>query len=274
MTQFLEISANNDEAKTVFDGDLGIRSVSYDYVTKETTFEVASDEAIAQDVYGFGSPTTFLTGYSIRGTIDIILSEIGAQLEPGTADINIPIGYNIPIYADNVATTPWDFMVTVANSGKFKIFCDEKRRWYLVEDLAVSGDLELKDDDNITSFQKVVTRNAIWYNQAIIEYEDPTGTKTIDKYTAPGAGKIKTYYAKKDNTFFPGNGAAQSIVERSLTRGDTYNVEAINNYDARPRQTLVVDLTGEPVKTGVVQSITWALPSARMSVDIRNLEEV
>jgi hypothetical protein len=274
MTQFLEISATNDEAKTVFDGDLGIRSVSYDYVTKETTFEVASDEAIAQDVYGFGSPTTFLTGYSIRGTIDIILSEIGAQLEPGTADINIPIGYNIPIYADNVATTPWDFMVTVANSGKFKIFCDEKRRWYLVEDLAVSGDLELTDDDNITNFEKVVTRDQIWYNQAIIEYEDIYGTKTIDKYTAPGAGKIKTYYAKKDNTFFPGNGAAQSIVERSITRGDTYNVEAINNYNARPRQTLVVDITGEPVKTGVVQSITWALPSARMSVDIRNLEEV
>jgi hypothetical protein len=202
------------------------------------------------------------------------LSEIGAKLEPGTADINIPIGYNIPVYNDNVASTPWDFMLTVADSGKFKLYCDEKRRWYLVDSTAVSGELELKDDDNITDFQKVINRETLFYNQAIIEYEDPTGTKTIDKYTGSVVGGVKTFYQKKDNTFFPGNGAAQSIVERSITRGETYSVEAINNYNARPRQTLIVDITGEPVKTGIVQSITWALPSARMSVDIRNLEEV
>jgi hypothetical protein len=273
MTEFLAITGTDPEAKTVFDGDLGIRTVTYDYISKETTLELASDEAIAQDVYGFGYPG-WVSGYSYRGVINIILEEIGAQLEPGDADINIPIGYTIPAYNDNVSTTPWDFMLTVADAGKFKLYCDEKRRWYLVETTAVSGELELKDDDNITDFQKVINRETLFYNQAIIEYEDTEGTKTIDKYTGSVVGGLKTFYQKKDNTFYPGPGAAQSIVERSITRGETYSVEAINNYNARPRQTLIVDITGEPVKTGIVQSITWALPSARMSVDIRNLEEV
>jgi hypothetical protein len=274
MTDFLAITGTDSEAKTVFDGDLGIRTVTYDYVSKETTLELASDEAIAQDVYGFGNPSFEQPYYSIRGVINALLAEISTQLQPGTADINYPLGYYVPKYSDNVGQTIWDFILTAADAGKFKLYCDEQRRWYLVESTAVSGELELKDDDNITDFQKVIDRETLFYNQAIIEYEDPTGTKTIDKYTGSVVGGVKTFYQKKDNTYFPGAGAAQAIVERSITRGETYSVEAINNYNARPRQTLIVDITGEPVKTGIVQSITWALPSARMSVDIRNLEEV
>ena len=274
MSKFLQDSGTfNPEPSTFFNTDLGVRSIDYDYVAKEATIELASDEALAQDVHGYGDDV-MVTYYSLRDLINEALSFIFAELEPGTANESYPFGYNLEKYEVNVGNTLWDFIETVTTASGFRVYCDEQRRWYLVESTAVIGDLVLDDTDNITAFNKSFSRDTLWYNQAVIEYEDPTIGTVFDSYYATGTGALRTFYQKKENMTFPGIGAAQAIVERSLTRGETYSVEAIANFDARPQQSLVVDITGEPVKTGIVQSITWALPSARMSVDIRNLEEV
>jgi hypothetical protein len=274
MSKFLQDEGTfNPEPSTIFLADLGVRSISYDYVSKEATLELASDEALAQDVHGYGDDV-MVKYYSLRDLVNEALSFIFAELEPGAANEAYPFGYNLEKYEVNVGNTLWDFIETVTTASGFRVYCDELRRWYLVESTAVIGDLVLDDTDNITAFNKSFSRDTLWYNQAVIEYEDPTIGTVFDSYYATGTGALRTFYQKKENMTFPGIGAAQAIVERSLTRGETYSVEAIANFDARPQQNLVVDITGEPVKTGIVQSITWALPSARMSVDIRNLEEV
>ena len=276
MSKLLQDSGTfNPEPSTFFNADLGVRSIDYDYVAKEATIELASDEALAQDVHGYGDDI-MVKYYSLRDLLNEVLSGLdGAQLQPGTANESYPFGYNLEKYEVNVGNTLWDFIETVTTASGFRVYCDEQRRWYLIESTAVIGDLVLDDTDNITAFNKSFSRDTLWYNQAVIEYEDPSaGVNIFDSYYATGTGALRTFYQKKENMVFPGFGAAQAIVERSLTRGETYSVEAIANFDARPQQSLVVDITGEPVKTGVVQSITWSLPSARMSVDIRNLEEV
>lgn len=274
MTKFLQVSSTYSQSTTVFSADLGLREITYDYVSNEATLRLASDEAIAQDVYGFGDPATWRSYTTVRAAINAVLAGIGASLTPGVTDAAYPLGYVIQQYSDNISNTPWDFIETAANANKFKIYCDELRRWYLVDTTAISGSLILKDTDNITAFQKKIDRDSNFYNQAIIEYIDPVDVRTLDIYSGDLTGGIKTYYVKKEGYYYPGTGAAQDIVQRSITRGETYSVEAIANFNARPRQTLTVDITGEPIKSGVVQSITWSLPSARMSVDIRNLEEV
>lgn len=274
MSKFLQDSGTfNPEPSTFFNADLGVRSIDYDYVAKEATIELASDEALAQDVHGYGDDV-MVQYFNLRDLINEALSFIFAELEPGTANEFYPFGYNLEKYEVNVGNTLWDFIETVTTASGFRVYCDEQRRWYLVESTAVVGDLVLDDTDNITAFNKSLSRDTLWYNQAVIEYEDPSAGTIFDSYYATGTGALRTFYQKKENMTFPGAGAAQAIVERSLTRGETYNVEAIANFDARPQQSLVVDITGEPLKTGVVQSITWSLPSARMSIDIRNLEEV
>jgi hypothetical protein len=165
-------------------------------------------------------------------------------------------------------------METVTQAAGLKIYCDEQRRWYLVDPAAVSGNIDLKDDDNITAFTKELSRDGLYYNQAIIQYETISDGIIWDNYYESGTGAIRTLFQRKTNIEFPGFGAAESLVQRSLTRGETYSVEAIANFDGRPRQTLTVDISGEPIKSGIVQSVTWALPSARMSLDIRDLIEV
>lgn len=274
MSDFLHSTGTfNPAPSTIFDADLGVRSISYDYVSKEATLELSSDEALAQDVNGYGDDIMVSYG-TLRALLNEVLSMIGATLQPGTADYTYSPAYDLQKYEFNLSETVWDFMETITAAAGLKIYCDEQRRWYLVDPAAVSGTLNLNDQDNITNFTKEISRDGLWYNQAVIQYETISDGVIWDNYFASGTGAIRTLFMKKTNIEFPGMGAAQSIVERSLTRGEIYNVEAIANFDARPRQTLTVDITDEPAKTGIIQSVTWSLPSARMSVDIRDLIEV
>lgn len=279
MTDFLHSSGSfNPQPSTLFQGNLGVRSISYDYVSKEATLELASDEAMAQDVYGYGDD--IMVEYSdLRSLVNKALNMIGANLQPGTANYSYSPAYQLQKYQTNAGSSVWDFIQTVTQAAGFKIYCDENRNWYLVDPVNTAGSLILDDTDNITAFSKTITREGNWYNQAIIYYDTVDLGVVWDIYSAPVTGKVKTLFiAKTKQEFpglsFPGLGAAQSLVERSMTRGETYNMEAIGNFDARPRQTLTVDITGESVKSGVVQSVTWSLPSARMSIDIRDLQVV
>lgn len=274
MSDFLHSTGTfNPAPSTIFNADLGVRSIAYDYVSKQATLELASDEALSQDVHGYGDDVMVTYG-TLRALANEVLSFIGASLQPGAADYTYSPAYELQKYEFNLPSTAWDFLETITTAAGLKIYCDEQRRWYLVDPAAVSGTLELNDQDNITSFTKEISRDELWFNQAVIQYETISDGVIWDNYYASGTGPIRTLFQKKTNIEYPGSGAAQSLVERSLTRGETYKIEAIANFDARPRQTLTVDITDEPVKIGVVQSITWSLPSARMSVDIRDLQEV
>jgi hypothetical protein len=274
MSDFLHGAGTfNPAPSTIFDANLGVRSIAYDYVSKEATIELASDEALTQDVHGYGDDIMVEYG-DARSLINEILNFIGANLEDGTANYTYDPPYQLQKYEFNLSNVAWDFIETITQAAGLKLYCDEQRRWYLVDATSVSGELVLKDTDNVTAFTKEISRNGLWYNQAVIRYDTISEGVIYDNYYETGTGAIKTLYLEKTNIEFPGFGAAQSLVQRSLTRGETYNMEAIANFDARPRQTLTVDIAGEPVKTGVIQSITWSLPSARMSVDIRDLTEV
>jgi hypothetical protein len=274
MSDFLHSTGTfNPAPSTVFQADLGVRSIAYDYVSKEATIELSSDEALTQDVHGYGDDIMVEYG-DARSLINEVLNFIGAELEPGTANYTYDPPYQLQKYEFNLPSTAWDFIETITQAAGLKLYCDEERRWYLVDPVAVSGDLQLKDDDNITAFTKLISRDGLWYNQVVIQYETISDGVIWDNYYASGTGEIRTLFQKKTNIEFPGFGAAESIAQRTLTRGETYNMEAIANFDARPRQTLTVDIAGEPVKSGVIQSVTWSLPSARMSIDIRDLQEV
>lgn len=272
MTEYLQDEGTfNPPPSTVFTADLGVRSIAYDYVSKEATIEVASDEALAQDRIGYGSDIAFFFS-DLRTMINFVFGSL-AQLEPGPANVYYEPPYSVPKFSENLDNTLWDFLDTVTKAANLVIYCDEERRWHLVEPTATAGTLTLKDDDNITAFTKQLTRDGNYYNNAIIRYNTPDGV-FYDDFSAAGGTPTKSFYQVIEGIDFPGYGAAQAIVQRSLTRGELYDMQAVANFDGRPRQSLTVDITGEPVKTGIVQSVSWTLPGATMNLELRDLEEV
>lgn len=275
MSDFLHSTGTfNPAPSTIFDGYLMLRSIEKDYVTGESTLEFASHEAILQDSIGYPSDLIF-TYTSLRDIINYVLStSIGAltQLEPGPADFTYSPAYGF-VWLPN--QTAWDILNALVTAANLVLFCDEKGNWYLNYAGSVSGDLYLKDDDNITMLSSKIDRNSpSFFDYAVVEYRPATDVASYNIFGISGFDISKDRYFLRENVENPGGNAAQALVLRGATRGETYSVEALNNYDARPRQNMTIDVAGEPVKTAVLQSITWSLPSARMSVDIRDLQEV
>lgn len=274
MSDFLHSSGTfNPAPSTIFDGYLMLRSVTKDYLTGETTLELTSHEAILQDSIGY--PSDLIFSYtSLRGIINSVLAEtIGAltQLQPGAADYTYSPAYGF-IWRPN--QTAWDVLNALVTAANLVLYCDEKGDWYLNYAGATAGDLYLKDDDNITTLSSRIDRNANqFFDYALVEYRY-NGMPSYKSFGVSGFPISKDRYFLIENVPDPGGNPAQAMVWRAATRGEIYEVEAISNYDARPRQEMTIDVTGEAVKTAIVQSITWQLPSARMSVDIRDLTEV
>lgn len=275
MSDFLHSSGTfNPAPSTIFDGYLMLRTVTKDYVSGQTTLELTSHEAILQDSIGYPSDLAFAFT-SLRSIINYVLStSIGAltQLEPGAADYTYSPAYEF-LWLPN--QTGWDILNALVTAANLVLYCDEKGDWYLNNVGATSGDLYLKDDDNITMLSSKIDRSSPgFFDYAVVEYRNEGAVPSYKSFGTSGFDISKDAYFLIQNVEDPGGNPAQAMVWRAETRGIIYSVEAISNYDARPRQNMTIDVTDEAVKTATIQSISWSLPSARMSVDIRDLQEV
>jgi hypothetical protein len=275
ITSFLKIGGTFKPApSTVFDSYLMLRSITKDYITGESTLELTSHEAILLDTIG-NIPGTVTNYTSLRAIINYVLSEsIGAftQLEPGAADFTYSPAYGFNWLPEKTA---WDVLYELVTSAGLVLYCDQRGKWYLEYSAAVSGALELKDDDNITALTSRIDRNnPNFFDYSVVEYRNVGVSPVYQNFGISGFDISKDRYFLYENLPYPGGNPAQDLVYRGATRGETYEIEAISNYDARPRQTMTIEISGEPNKTATIQSITWSLPSAIMSVDIRDLTEV
>lgn len=263
--------AFNPEPSTVFEADLTIRSIERNLRNGETRVRLSSDEALLQD-YAWTSATPYTpTTTDVRTLVNYVLDKIGATLvagaTTGTFD-NTKVEWQ-------PGQNGWDFINPIVQKANLVLYCDADRRWYLITASAVSGSLALNDTDNVTELSATLDRSTDYFDSAVIEYTWNDGTtqqKEYDIYAPSGSNKTKKF--SYVDTPYPGAGAAQALTQRALTRGEMFEVEAISNYNARPRQTLTVDITGEPLKSAVISSIRWGLPSARMSLNVRDLEEI
>lgn len=263
--------AFNPQPSTVFEADLGIRSITRDLRGGETTVRLSSDEAMLQD-YAWTSVTPYSpTSTDVRTLVNYVLNNIGAVLQSGATTGT----FNNTDVDWQPGQSGWDFINPIVQKANLVLYCDELRRWYLTTSSAVTGSITLNDVDNVTELQTSLDRSTGYFDSCVIEYTWNDGTtqqKEYDIYAPVGATKTQTI--KLTDTPYPGAGAAQALTQRALTRGELFDVEAVSNYDARPRQDLEVDITGEPLKTAVISSIRWTLPSARMSLTVRDLEEI
>lgn len=261
----------NPAPSTVFEANLCIRSISRDLLNETTTVELFSDEALLLD-YAHTSATPYTpTTTDIRTLVNYVLSKIGAALVTDT----VTGTYNNTEVQWIPGQNGWDFINPIVQKANLVLYCDEGRNWRLITASATSGSLELNDTSNVVQLTSSLDRSSDWFDSCVVTYTwyDGTTQQTAYDIYAP-VGYKKTANITISDTPYPGAGQAQALTQRAQTRGELFTVDAVSNYDARPRQELTVDITGEPLKSAVISSIDWSLPSDRMTVNIRNLVEV
>lgn len=274
MSDFLHTEGTfNPAESTVFNAtDLMLRRVSKNYISGETTLELASREAILQESIGWNWASPY-SSTSLRSIIEWVLHETGAMsafdsLQPNGVDYTYGSAYTLKWLPDQTA---WDVLNSLVTAANLVLYADENGYWWLVDAVSVSGTLALKDDDNVTALTETIDRNnKEFFDYAVVEYRNTsTGVSVYRNFGAYGWTPYKAAYFLRENVTDPGGNEAQALVWRNQARAKTWDVAAISNYDARPRQTMTLDLTGQPTVTKYIQSVTWNLPADTMNLTFR-----
>lgn len=248
--------------------DLTVRSRRVDINNDTISLQLASDEALLQDYalvqnINFSPATT-----DLRTIIEGVLARIGDGLAAGTTTHTVSTDASIWPPGQNA----WDYLQPMLQEGGLRLFCDERRNWFLVEDTFVQpGLVELFGNETITAASEDIERdNDDWFDAVVLKYTwvNPSGVTVISYDTASTVGfqKVKTF---EYDTLYPGAGAAQRILDRALSRGIKKDVSSVSNYRVTPSTACTIYITGYPTENGLVRSVSWNFPGDVMTVNTR-----
>ena len=175
----------------------------------------------------------------------------------------------------------WDFLSSLIDASGLRLFCDEQRRWFLVDPATyvVPGSLRISEGFNATSASDTIDLSA--GDRGVAGYAETI----VVKYTwTDGAGVQQVAYDSAGEPHgigrlierarpFPGAGAAAAELNRSQGKGRTLELAALTNLEATPGQELVAVLPGAPLQRGMVSSVEW-LSDGTMRVGSRGLTEI
>lgn len=248
--------------------DLAIRSRTVNIDSATITLELASDEALLQD-YALVQDINYSPATTdLRLIIKGVLARINAGLVDGTTTHTVSA--DAAIWAPG--QTAWDYLETMLQEGGLRLFCDERRRWYLVEDTyTADGLVELFSNETITTAEETISRdNDDWYDSVVVKYTwtNELGETLINYDIASVDGYQKTKLIEVES-LYPGAGAAQRILDRAIARGVKKDITAVGNYRVTPSTACTIYITGYPTEEGYVRAVTWNLPGDDMTVTTR-----
>lgn len=260
-----------DGSRRVF--DLTLRSRSINYGDSLLSLDLSSDEALLQDYSLVATNSAAAASLSVRSTVNTILSFIGRELEPGTSDGTFDADAGIW----EPGQTAWDYLQPLVQSNSLRLYCDELRKWNLVEDQAeTTGAISLSYIGTITRGDETISRDTEdWYDAVVCKYEyiDGSGNTIIeyDVASTPGFSKVLTLTF---DTAKPGAGQAARILQRAEGRGRVNDIRAISDYSATPGITASLSLPDTDTQVGTLSAVTWNFPDDEMDITTRGLIEV
>lgn len=247
--------------------DLCVRSRIVDRVQSTVTLYATSDEGLLMD---FAPDTARTSGATVRGAVNLALSSIGAVLQPGTSDGSVDS--EATVWEPGVSG--WDFTSPLVDAAGLRLFCDEQRRWWLVEPLQASDAALYLSAENLTQAEDMISRDEGWFDAVTVKYTwvDAAGLQVVRYDVAAPNGYSKMETVTLDRKW-PGSGAAAAMLARARGRGQITSAEAVSNYDSEPGAFLRLSLPGSAVQTGVVSRVEWRLGSDDMTVQSRDLAD-
>ena len=257
---------------TSLTADLFLMASSYDQRQDQTTLKVSSDEARAfllslTELYphAFGS-------LSLRAVVSQVLGYLDASLQPGTTDAVLD-----EAVVWQPGATAWDLLQPLCTSHDCRLYCDERRAWWLVGvDDTMPGSVTLSDQATLTEAVTTVDLTADWGDSFVIQYEwiDDEGQPQVKVDAASVARPSVTQTRIYRRTRWPGAGAAAVMLRRAQLLGLAMPVKAVARYDVRPTQAITVNTLGQEPKAGMVQRVSWSTSDYDMSIDVYGMEAI
>lgn len=248
--------------------DLAVRTRNTDMVQGIVQLELASDEALLQD-YALVSVNNFApASLQLRNVIMEVLALIGGYLVPDTTDATVAA--DAAIWAPG--QTAWDYLEPMVQTAGFRLYCDERRRFYLVDDTFTQPGLaELFALGTIKAVDDIISLDDdYWFDAVVVKYTwvDELGA-TLEAYDTASVTGFKKVKLLEFQSNYPGPGAAQRILDRALSQGILRNITAVSNYAVQPSMAADIYLQDEPTEHLYIQAVTWNIPGDEMTIKTR-----
>lgn len=170
--------------------------------------------------------------------------------------------------------TAWDFLAPLVASAGLRLFCDEQRRWYLIDpnnwtvpgrfsarpDNTVEGTDTMDADDDESGYTGVV---------AVFKWTDPTGISRVKKDAAGVKGKVKVL--EFETPFIAGIAAAHLAKIQGLGRVQDVTTRA--DYTVRPGMEVQIDLPGTNAQLGTLTRVQWELTNGLQNLQSAGLRD-
>lgn len=173
----------------------------------------------------------------------------------------------------------WDFLSSLVDAAGLRLFCDEARRWRLVDPatFTLPGQVRVSDGWNAVAAVDRIDLSAA--DRGVPGYVETM----VVRYTWTEAGVQRTAYDAAGeehgigqlvevNRPYAGPGAAAARLARGQGRGRVLDLEALTNLTATPGQELVAIFPGAPLQIGTVSAVEWR-SDGTMRIGSRGLTE-
>lgn len=258
-------------ARRIF--DLTLRERRLNHADGTIDLSLSSDEGLLQDYALVATSSQTAASTAVRQTVSNVLALIGRELEPGTEDGTFDADAGIW----EPGQSAWEYLQPLVQAPGLRLYCDEKRKWYLVEDQAETpGSINLSYIGTMTQASDVISRDSLdWYDAVVCKYEyvDGSGNTIIEYDTASTTGFSKVLTLTFD-TAKPGAGQASRILQRAQGKGRVNDIRAMSDYTATPGMLATIAMPDTDSQIGNLAAITWSFPDDEMDVTTRGLLEV
>ncbi len=195
-----------------------------------------------------------------------------------TPSVRVPVGGEVD--PDSLlwpaGVTAWDFLVPLTAGAGLRLFCDEQRRWRLIDpdEYHVPGVVSLSPTV-ATEGADLISRDnpEVYCTGVVVRYgwTDAQGVRKTKVDTAGTAGVLLVFELERP---FPGAGVAAAILSRRSGQGRVQEVTALARWNATPSQQANVSLPGAIEQIGQVEAIEWGLSNGLMNVKTRALTDI
>lgn len=251
---------------------LAVRAREINLADSVMTLELSSNEAFALDYVRTEQTDWVPPTRSIRAAVIYALSQIGATLEPGTADADL-----LPdagIWKPGV--TAWDYMENLVQAANLRLFANELGYWFLVNSADIFPEyIELSYLRDLTRSTEKIDRNVdSWADSVFIKYthKDAAGDDVVEYSSAALPNHTKTLFLEY-NTPKPVHGAAQAVLNRVSRKGLESEIAAVSNYFVKPTQTAFIRPPGRPAQVSRIRAVSWAWPDDEMRLTLADVTE-
>lgn len=246
--------------------DLGVTERDIDRKRGVLILSLATDEALLQD----DMPTAPLTPgqWTVRAAVALALARIGAVLQPGAADGTV--SGQAAVW--EVGTTGWDYVQSLVNAAGLRLWCDERRRWWLTAPLGpetAPGVYTAVVGESVDFLEKL-SRDE-WATGVIVTYEWDTSAGRQTQHDVAGGGtRVVQIRVPRP---WPGNGAAAAILQRMRARGSLITSTQVSTYEVTPGWVMRAPSTDTAHQAGLVSSVVWNLDTDVVDVSSRDLSD-